>query len=251
MQPITDYNEACTILEVSGPEILTERLKYNSEYCFKILKEAARRRNKKIVRAAVEFAGSDSVNEALCLALDKTEFGASVPCDPKLVKLFIPYADCKHAGSPALVKTAKHNDLENFNLLLPHSEISDRNAYSILSYGIQHKNTEILKATVPYLTDPGRVGQAVMKAIKVGYTEGVETLLPRANLIVLFKIIGKETSIYNTEISHQSALDNAEIFKCLDVVNATFKEKMNYNLFEDMPELNFYRTTSKDSKAKM
>lgn len=61
---------------------------------------------------------------------------------------------------------------------------------------------------------------------------------------MLFKSIDAEAPIYNTEVSHQSAQDNATIFKCLDVVNTTFKEKMNYNLFEDKPELDFYKTTA-------
>lgn len=247
MRPITDYDEACTVFEEFGVDMLKERLKASDDYCHKILNEAAHHHDKDIVGAVVGFTDSDSVGQALYSALDNTRFGN---CDPELVKMFIPHMDCKYAGSPALVKAAKNNDTQNFNLLVPHSEISDRNAYSILSYSIEHKNKEMLNAVIPYLNDPSRVGETVMKAVKVGYAEGVEALLPRANLIALFKSIGSGKPIYNTEVSHQSALDNAEIFKCLEMVNATFKEKMNYDLFKDMPALDFYKTPA-TSKVKM
>lgn len=168
MRPITDYDEACTVLKKFGPETLIERLKASADYCHRILDEAAHQHNKKIISAVVAFMNSSSVGEALCLALANNRFGN---CDPELVKMFIPHMDCKYAGSPALVKSAKNNDTQNFNLLLPHSEISDRNAYSILSYSIQHKNTEMLSTVVTHLNDPNRVGEAVMKAVKAGYVE--------------------------------------------------------------------------------
>ena len=247
MRGFQNYDEVCDVKEEFGIGVVKQRLDVTDDVCRRdFLLEAASFGNQDILQALIPYADSDRCHQALMCAVDQKRLGSKVS---DVVKLLIPHTDCRRHDSAALVHAAKHNDASTFDLLLPHSVLNARNVSSILKSGITHHNMEIIKKVIPNLDDPNHASELLFLAVKLGHADVVELLLPRANLIVLWKSLEK-SDVYHTDISHQSSVLNTQIHKCLELVNECFKDKMNYNIFSDIPRLDFYRAQPSANKMK-